>query len=141
MWSITDSARVALCIFTFHLTTFSVPVLTIIIHLGRNGAPAISQNIDIHASYNPTPIQAIVYGFAAATLGVSGFETSANFVEEQAVGVFVKTLRNMWALVAFFNPVLALLAVLTFTVEFIAADDNIIVTLARCLLQPAEASG
>ena len=55
-----------------------------------------------------------MFGFAAATLGVSGFETSANLVEEQAEGVLVKTLRNMWAIVAFFNPMLSLLAVLLF---------------------------
>ena len=33
-----------------------------------------------------------------------GFESSANFVEEQAEGVFPKTLRNMWIAVTFFNP-------------------------------------
>ena len=48
---------------------------------------------------------------AAALLGISGFESSANFVEEQQEGVFPKTLRNMWAMVSFFNPVLALLII------------------------------
>lgn len=28
-------------------------------------------------------------------LGVSGFETSAQYIESQAKGVFLKTLRNM----------------------------------------------
>ncbi len=44
-------------------------------------------------------------------LGISGFESSANFVEEQEIGVFPKTLRNMWAIVSFFNPVIALLLI------------------------------
>jgi hypothetical protein len=39
-------------------------------------------------------------GFSAAMLGISGFESSANFVEEQEQGVS-KTLRNMWAIVSF----------------------------------------
>lgn len=56
------------------------------------------------------PAGAIFFGFAAAMLGISGFESSANFVEEQAEGVFPKTLRNMWAAVSFFNPMMALLA-------------------------------
>ena len=43
-------------------------------------------------------------------LGISGFESSANFIEEQKPGVFPKTLRNMWAVVAFFNPAISLLA-------------------------------
>ncbi|HIB68307.1 MAG TPA: APC family permease, partial [Phycisphaerales bacterium] len=36
--------------------------------------------------------------------------SSANFIEEQAEGVFVKTLRNMWIAVAFFNPVISFLS-------------------------------
>ena len=43
-------------------------------------------------------------------LGVSGFETSAQFVESQKPGVFLKTLRNMWLGVTLFNPLLSLLS-------------------------------
>ncbi|MCA9139076.1 MAG: APC family permease [Planctomycetales bacterium] len=43
-------------------------------------------------------------------LGSSGFESSANFVEEQAEGVFPKTLRNMWLAVTVLNPGMAILA-------------------------------
>ena len=43
-----------------------------------------------------TFLTALFYGFSNAMLGVSGFETSSQFVEEQAPGVFVKTLKNMW---------------------------------------------
>ncbi len=49
-------------------------------------------------------------GFSAAMLGISGFESSANYVEEQGRGVFRKTLRNMWLIVTVFNPLIALLA-------------------------------
>ncbi len=44
-------------------------------------------------------------------LGISGFESSANFVEEQKPGVFPKTLRNMWIAVTVINPVIAILAI------------------------------
>ena len=53
---------------------------------------------------------ALFFGFSAAMLGISGFESSANFVEEQAPGVFQKTLRNMWVAVTVINPLLAFLA-------------------------------
>jgi len=53
---------------------------------------------------------ALFFGFAAAMLGISGFESSANFVEEQAEGVFPKTLRNMWLAVTILNPGMAILA-------------------------------
>jgi hypothetical protein len=50
--------------------------------------------------------QAIFFGFSAGLLGISGFETSANFVEEQRPGVFPKTLRNMWIIVSIYNPII-----------------------------------
>jgi len=53
---------------------------------------------------------AIFFGFAASMLGISGFESSANFVEEQKEGVFPKTLRNMWVVVSVLNPLIAFLA-------------------------------
>ena len=54
--------------------------------------------------------KALFFGFAAAMLGISGFESSANFVEQQAEGVFPKTLRNMWLAVTILNPGMAILA-------------------------------
>ena len=45
-------------------------------------------------------------------LGISGFESSANFVENQMPGVFRKTLRNMWLAVTIINPLVAILAIL-----------------------------
>ncbi len=44
-------------------------------------------------------------------LGITGFETSANYVEEQQRGVYVKTLRNTWAAVFVLNPILAIVTV------------------------------
>ena len=54
-------------------------------------------------------LMCLFFGFSAAMLGISGFESSSNFVEEQEDGVFPKTLRNMWFAVSFFNPAMALL--------------------------------
>ena len=53
---------------------------------------------------------ALFFGFAAAMLGISGFESSANFIEEQKEGVFPKTLRNMWIVVSIFNPLMSFLS-------------------------------
>jgi hypothetical protein len=39
-------------------------------------------------------VTALFLGFSAAMLGISGFESSANFVEEQQPGVFPKTLET-----------------------------------------------
>jgi len=104
---ISESAVVAIVIFAFHMLTLTVlsvaSISTVLAHpalLSANWA-APSPNGMLHALF---------FGFAAAMLGISGFESSANFIEEQKPGVFPKTLRNMWIAVAVFNPLLSLLS-------------------------------
>ena len=52
-----------------------------------------------------------------------GFESSAQFVQEQAPGVFVKTLRNMWLGVTLFNPMISFLALGVLSIEVIQQDQ------------------
>lgn len=104
-----ESAKVAVVIFLVHLATLTLLVGAGIWYLATHGLDTLSLNF--RAPVKGSVATALFYGFSAAMLGISGFESSANFVEEQAPGVFQKTLRNMWAVVSFFNPVLALLAV------------------------------
>lgn len=104
---IRESARFAVAIFVFHLLSLTLLLVCMI-----NGA--IHEHGYLLANWQmPLPggaLHAIFFGFAAGMLGISGFESSANFIEEQAIGVFPKTLRNMWAVVTVFNPSIVLLA-------------------------------
>ncbi len=104
---ISESGAVALGIFIIHIATLTVLVFA--------GAFRILQDPSLLAANWGTPspegfLHAMFFGFAAAMLGISGFESSANFIEEQKKGVFPKTLRNMWIAVAIFNPLISLLA-------------------------------
>ncbi len=104
---ITESAAVALGIFLLHLATLTVLAVVAGVAVARHPETLL------HNWALPSPrgvLRALFFGFAAAMLGISGFESSANFIEEQREGVFPKTLRNMWAAVAVFNPLIALLA-------------------------------
>ena len=103
-----ESARVAVAIFIFHITTLFVLIVAGGIFIFTHGPSILMENF--HFPIEGSLLRALFLGFAAAMLGISGFESSANFVEEQAPGVFPKTLRNMWFAVSFFNPVMALLA-------------------------------
>jgi len=104
---ITESAAVALGIFLLHMATLTV--LAVVAGFAVIRAPALLvQNWSMPSTHGL--VHALFYGFAAAMLGISGFESSANFIEEQKEGVFPKTLRNMWGAVAIFNPLMALLA-------------------------------
>ena len=105
LMGISDSAAVALCIFVTHLVTLGLLILCCAVYIAQTGLDTLRDNY--HAAHQPVLWRSILFGFSSAMLGVSGFESSANFVEEQKRGVFVKTLRNMWVCVCFFNPVIA----------------------------------
>jgi amino acid transporter len=105
-----ESSIVAVFIFILHLITLTLLVLSTCWYVFNNGLELFYTNWNL-----PSPSGSITtglfFGFAIAMLGISGFESSANFVEEQKDGVFRKTLRNMWLVVSFFNPVLAFLII------------------------------
>lgn len=118
---ITESAKVAVGIFLFHLLSLVVLALFIIIYLSQNGIDILFSNWG-HQSENSI-WYAIFFGFAASMLGVSGFESSANFVEEQQKGVFPKTLKNMWVIVSIINPLMAVFALSLFAIPVLQSAD------------------
>ena len=105
---ITESAKVAVGIFIFHL--FSLLLLTsfITIFLLKNGFNQFFLNWQLPLGGSIT--MAIFFGFSAAMVGISGIESSAHFGEGQKPGVFRKTLKNMWIVVSIINPLMAFLA-------------------------------
>lgn len=106
-----DSAKVALIIFCIHVITLSSFLIFGLIFFLNNGSGFFFSNLSYTKellSLKGGLLSAIYLAFSASLLGVSGFESSANFVEEQKPGVFRKTLRNMLIGVAFFNPLIAL---------------------------------
>lgn len=118
---ISESAKVAIAIFIFHLFSLFLLTFAIFFYLYNHGLDVL------HANQNFSPqggdlTKAIFLGFAASMLGISGFESSANFVEEQKKGVFPKTLRNMWIVVSVFNPLMAFLAITVFPISEINAN-------------------
>ncbi len=110
---IKDSAKVAFGIFAFHVVLLIVFVVWGAGYYLTGHHSYIAENIfrtqALIASIGGI-VPALFFGFSTSLLGVSGYESSANFVEEQAPGVFRKTLRNMLIGVAVFNPLTALIA-------------------------------
>ncbi|CAI5715787.1 unnamed protein product [Peronospora effusa] len=107
---ITESSRVAVAIFLHHIVVLLILFVSCIVywfnhsHVFRDNMHAGYPEVDFAGSMLDGNIfTAVFFGFGASMLGITGFESSSNYVEEQAPGVFRKTLRNMWALVTFFN--------------------------------------
>jgi amino acid transporter len=149
---ITESAVVAIFIFLTHMTTLTILLIVGIVHVASTGTATFVENLesplpDIAATVSVDPDaaataadsasqvsaasseggslwMALFFGFSAAMLGISGFESSSNFVEEQKAGVFPKTLRNMWIAVSVFNPLMALLALSLISIADVNLHQN-----------------
>ena len=118
---VSESAKVAIGIFLFHLSSFAILSVFIIYFLINNGIEIFIENWHLPTTSGGIT-NAIFLGFAASMLGVSGFESSANFVEEQKKGVFPKTLKNMWIVVSIINPLAALFALSLFAIPLLQSD-------------------
>lgn len=116
-----ESAVVALGIFVLHIAT--LVVLAVV-----SGAALLKDPSLLAANWRTPPPGgiplALFFGFSAAMLGISGFESSSNFIEEQKEGVFPKTLRNMWLAVAVFNPLISVLSLGTLSLAEIGAHKE-----------------
>jgi len=133
---IKDSAKVALGIFITHiLTLVAFLVFGLLYYLQGNSF--IAENI-AHTSQiittNGGLWQTIYLAFSASLLGVSGFESSANFVEEQELGVFRKTLRNMLLGVAVFNPLISLVTLNSLPLNSIIASKDFLLANAALVV-------
>ncbi len=106
---ISESSVVAIVIFIIHLSVMLLLIGSGIYYIILNGLDVAK--INFHTPVKGSLSTALFLGFSTAMLGITGFETSANFVEEQKPGVFPKTLRNMWVLVIIINPLIALIGV------------------------------
>jgi len=105
-----ESANVSLAIFVLHLVTMLVLLVACSMSFDSE---VFSRNFNM-AIINDLGYQnwgsALFYGFGSAMVGVSGFETTANFVESQMPGIFPTVLCNLWLIVVFLNPIMAFLA-------------------------------
>jgi len=118
-----ESSKVAIAIFLFHLTSLILLSTFTGIYLFNHGLEIFSQNAALPVK-SGSITTALFFGFSAAMLGISGFESSANFVEEQEKGVFSKTLRNMWIVVTIFNPLMAFFALSVLPIPWIEGHQN-----------------
>lgn len=141
-WGISESAVVALIMFIAHIVTLIALIIVCIIYAIQDEGKIFRENWsdplpDIIADGSKiaegSVPAAIFFGLASALLGISGFETSANFIEEQKPGVFVKTLRNMWVAVTLFNPTIALVAMAVMPMSTIREHPNdLLVRRSHC---------
>lgn len=119
---IKESSKVSVAIFLIHLSALALLIGSGIYFVIVNGFSIASVNFRLPHEGSLTT--ALFLGFSTAMLGITGFETSANFIEEQEAGVFPKTLRNMWYLVIIINPLIAIIAVSIMPLGEVAGHES-----------------
>ncbi len=122
-----ESSKVAIAIFLFHLVSLTILCGFCFVFLFENGTEILSANFS--KPVKGGIITALFLGFSAAMLGISGFESSANYVEEQQKGVFPKTLRNMWFVVTVFNPLIAFLALCIIPISTVVDNQDALLSI------------
>jgi len=131
-----DSAKVAKIIFSLNIFTLILFISLGLISIVNNGWLELVTNWQYTSqlfSLRP-PWQLLFFAFSTSLLGVSGFESSANFVEEQQKGVFRQTLKNMLIGVAILNPLIAIVVLHILPIpEITAASDFVLAQAALTL--------
>ncbi|MCL1125852.1 APC family permease [Shewanella surugensis] len=127
---IRDSARLATVIFIFHLITLSILVMSCAWYLIQHDGGTSLNILSLKGDTKSGPMYAIFIGFAVGMLGISGFESSANYIEQQSKGVFPKTLRNMWLIITIINPLLAILILSFIPLEDISTHQGTLLSYA-----------
>lgn len=126
---IRDSAKLASGIFILHILTLTSFIFFGLFVLLTHYTGIWQLNLEATRTLVAGQgglLKTLFLAFSVSLLGVSGFESSANFVEEQAPSVFPKTLRNMAVGILVFNPLLALITLNILPLDQIIANKDFV---------------
>lgn len=126
---ISESSVVATVIFIAHLSIMVLLILGGLWYVATHGFAVFSLNWNTPLPDGHGIATALFLGFSTAMLGVTGFESSANYVEEQAHGVFPQTLRNMWVAVTVLNPLIAVAGLMVLPMATIASNSEAMLSI------------
>ncbi|KAL4162945.1 hypothetical protein PRNP1_003477 [Phytophthora ramorum] len=132
LMGIAESAFVALILFLFHMFTLTLLAIFSIVYIVQHPSVFVdNMNTSLpdvtmfgNAVQGGTVCSALFLGYGTAMLSVTGFESSSQYVEEQAAGMFPKTLRNMWVLSSTFNVMYSLLALAVVPLDTIISNQS-----------------
>lgn len=131
LFGVRDSANLALFIFTLHSFTLLLLCIFCVVYIFRAPRLNLLENISSsvpHLSAGQI-VMALFKGYCIGLLGVTGIETSSNFIEEVKPGVYQKTLRNMWLVLMLFNVPVVSLTLVILPLDVISAHQNNILSV------------
>ncbi|KAI9280283.1 amino acid permease-domain-containing protein [Umbelopsis sp. AD052] len=126
---IRESSTVALIIFLFHLITMLTLLIASIIHWGQVGNATLIANWNYPYPENSSAAKMIFSGFCVGLLGVTGYETAGNFIEELQPSDFPKVMRNMFGFLTLLNTPITLVATALVPIEELRNNSAIAVSI------------
>ena len=153
LFGIKDSANVASTIFAFHIGTLVLFVFACSAEIVRNGGSILIQNWQSPLQHSESDGYIgwdMFFGYSVSLLGLTGFETASNYIEEagpfhttthndasrapnkRTISVFEKTISNMYWLVLLVNPTVVLICLgTTYLGTIVANPDNILSVVSQ----------
>jgi amino acid transporter len=136
-FGVKESANVSFVLLAFHLAIMTLLMVWGFAHGCADGFQTFKENMytpqktivdqdgKVLVSESYKVIGAIFYGYCSALLGITGFESAANYVEAlKSPRTFVKTVNWLWRLVAFYNPGLSIIVMMVLPMEEIYAHPG-----------------
>ncbi|KAA0163853.1 hypothetical protein FNF31_02708 [Cafeteria roenbergensis] len=131
-WGIGESAVVAVAMFVLHIGTLITLLGFAVVWAAEDGFEVFAAAFSAPLPSSSGVVGAIFFGFGAALLGVSGFESSANMIEAIVPGQYPAVLRNMHVIVSVLNPLLALATMSVLSPAEIAdGGDSLLAAVAK----------
>ncbi|KAI3643660.1 hypothetical protein MP228_009824 [Amoeboaphelidium protococcarum] len=123
-----ESSNVALSIFVIHIISISaLSIWGLYYVVFVDQFATLKQNIWVSTYEIPPEMQFAQYiaGIGAGMLGITGFESASNYIEQQGYKVYKSTLRNLWILVTIFNPLLSAITVASVPLNAITSNLDV----------------
>jgi amino acid transporter len=72
-----------------------------------------------------SPLTSVFFGYCSALLGITGFESAANYVEEmQSPKVFVVSVKWLWFFVGIYNPLISITSMMVLPMDHIRSHSG-----------------
>jgi len=130
IWGLKESTRLAQIIFMFHGIILTMLLFWSVVWISMGHTKSLD-NLFSHPLPHTWPVS-FLFGFSTGMLGITGFETACNYIEQQQQGVYEKALRNMWVLVALVNPLISFFCLGVMDVDYIY--DHRVLSYHDCYL-------
>lgn len=130
MMGLKESANISLAIFVAHLVTMAALMIMLLVKWIEIGNQQLIENWQLTMSESGSFISKIFFGFCLGLLGMTGFESTENYIEDMKPNTFCKVMRNMWYISFLLNIPLTFLITAVVPLNVVRSHTNNAISIA-----------